>query len=462
MENEIIEKNKEYIVDIIDNGYEGEGIAKINDFTVFVPTAIKGEKCKILIVKVHTTYAYGKILEIIEGSEKRVEPDCSTYKRCGGCNLRHIEYQYTLKMKQQTVQNLISKSTKTPIRVNETIGMVQPYYYRNKLQYPVGLDKNKEIVMGVFAKRTHEIIPVSKCMIQNEKAEEIAKYIFELVKQYNIPPYNEENQTGKIRHIVIKIGIRTNEVMCVVVTNEKKIEREDELVNNIINKFPEVKTVIKNINNKNTNVILGKENIILYGSGYIFDKLGNYKFKISPQSFYQINPSQTEILYNTAINSIIKDKENLKDKVALDLYCGIGTIGIFVAKYFKKIYGIEIVEQAIEDAKENAKINQIENIKFYSGDVEKILPELINTEKIKPDVVFVDPPRKGLDNKTIEILNKTKPEQVIYISCNPATMARDLKILEECYIIKEIQPVDMFPYTSHVECVAVMGIKDNL
>ena len=181
MENEIIEKNKEYIVDIIDNGYEGEGIAKINDFTVFVPTAIKGEKCKILIVKVHTTYAYGKILEIIERSEKRVEPDCSTYKRCGGCNLRHIEYQYTLKMKQQTVQNLISKSTKTPIRVNETIGMVQPYYYRNKLQYPVGLDKNKEIVMGVFAKRTHEIIPVSKCMIQNEKAEEIMGNSFTLL-----------------------------------------------------------------------------------------------------------------------------------------------------------------------------------------------------------------------------------------------------------------------------------------
>lgn len=334
--------------------------------------------------------------------------------------------------------------------------MIQPYYYRNKLQYPVGLDKNKEIVMGVFAKRTHEIIPVSKCMIQNEKAEEIAKYIFELIKQYNIPPYNEENQTGKIRHIVIKIGIRTNEVMCVVVTNEKKIEREDELVNNIINKFPEVRTVIKNINNKNTNVILGKENIVLYGSGYIFDKLGDYKFKISPQSFYQINPSQTEILYNTAINSIMKDKENLKDKVALDLYCGIGTIGIFAAKYFKKIYGIEIVEQAIEDAKENAKINQIENIRFYSGDVEKILPELINTEKIKPDVVFVDPPRKGLDNKTIEILNKTKPEQIIYISCNPATMVRDLQKLENDYIIKEIQPVDMFPYTSHVECVAVL------
>ena len=280
--------------------------------------------------------------------------------------------------------------------------------------------------------------------------------------------------------------------MCVVVTNEKKIEREDELVNNIINKFPEVKTVIKNINNKNTNVILGKENIILYGSGYIFDKLGNYKFKISPQSFYQINPSQTEILYNTAINSIIKDKENLKDKVALDLYCGIGTIGIFVAKYFKKIYGIEIVEQAIEDAKENAKIsirttistinykeaydiirfcednkiknlkiNQIENIKFYSGDVEKILPELINTEKIKPDVVFVDPPRKGLDNKTIEILNKTKPEQIIYISCNPATMVRDLQKLENDYIIKEIQPVDMFPYTSHVECVSVLELKES-
>ena len=459
MKNEIIEKNKEYIVDIIDDGYEGEGIAKINDFTVFVPTAIKGEKCKILIVKVHTTYAYGKILEIIKKSENRVEPDCSTYKRCGGCSLRHIEYQYTLKIKQRMVQNLINKSMKKPINVNETIGMEHPYYYRNKLQYPIGVDQNNKAIMGVFAKRTHEIIPVNNCIIQNEKAEKIAKYIFELIKKYNISAYNEKNQTGQIRHIVIKIGVKTDEVMCIIVTNDKKIEKEEKIVEDIISEFPDVKTIVKNINNKNTNVILGNENMVLYGSGYIFDKLGDYKFKISPNSFYQTNPKQTEILYNIAINSIMEDKDYLKDKIALDLYCGIGTIGIFSAKYFKEIYGIEIIEQAIEDAKENAKINQINNIKFYSGDVEKILPELIKNEKIKPDVIFVDPPRKGLDSRTIEILNKIKPERIIYISCNPATMARDLKILEECYIIKEIQPVDMFPFTSHVECVCVLTLK---
>ena len=455
MENEIIEKNKEYIVDIIDNGYEGEGIAKINDFTVFVPTAIKGEKCKILIVKVHTTYAYGKILEIIERSEKRVEPDCSTYKRCGGCNLRHIEYQYTLKMKQQTVQNLISKSTKTPIRVNETIGMVQPYYYRNKLQYPVGLDKNKEIVMGVFAKRTHEIIPVSKCMIQNEKAEEIAKYIFELVKQYNIPPYNEENQTGKIRHIVIKIGIRTNEVMCVVVTNEKKIEREDELVNNIINKFPEVKTVIKNINNKNTNVILGNKNIILFGDGYIYDELLGFKFKISPMSFYQVNPIQTETLYATAI----KGAELNGDETIFDLYCGIGTIGICASKKIKKLYGIETIPQAIEDAKKNAKENGIENAEFFVGDVEKTLPEFISKNKINADVIFIDPPRKGCDKTALDTILEISPKKIVYVSCNPATLARDLKLLREKYEIGEVTTVDMFPFTGHVECVTVIRLK---
>ena len=455
MENEIIEKNKEYIVDIIDNGYEGEGIAKINDFTVFVPTAIKGEKCKILIVKVHTTYAYGKILEIIERSEKRVEPDCSTYKRCGGCNLRHIEYQYTLKMKQQTVQNLISKSTKTPIRVNETIGMVQPYYYRNKLQYPVGLDKNKEIVMGVFAKRTHEIIPVSKCMIQNEKAEEIAKYIFELVKQYNIPPYNEENQTGKIRHIVIKIGIRTNEVMCVVVTNEKKIEREDELVNNIINKFPEVKTVIKNINNKNTNVILGQENINLYGNGYIEDILGEYKFKISPLSFYQVNPVQAEKLYDLGVSMA----EITKNDIVFDLYCGIGTISLFMSKFAKKVYGIEIVEEAVKMAKENAQNNNVSNTEFFAGDVEIVLDDLINNKGLKADVVMFDPPRKGLDKKSIDNILNIRPKKIVYISCNPATLIRDLADFENEYDIKTIIPVDMFPFTSHIECVATLQLK---
>jgi len=365
MEDSLIEKNKEYIVNIIDNGYDGEGIAKIDNFTIFVPTAIKGEKCKILIVKVCSTYAYGKIIEILEKSNVRKEEDCLTYKRCGGCSLRHIDYQYTLDMKRNMVQNLINKTLNNTIEVSNTIGMKKPYYYRNKLQYPIGKDKNQEPVMGVFAKRTHEIIPINKCIIQNEKAEEVAKYLFELIKQYHIPIYDEKKHTGTIRHIVIKIGIRTNEIMCIIVTNDESIPQENTIVEKIVDRFPEVKTIIKNINSKNTNVILGKKNIVLYGDGYIYDKLGNYIFKISPLSFYQTNPIQTELLYNKAIEFANLSKED----VLCDLYCGIGTIGIFASKFVKKVYGIEIVEEAIEDAKENAKLNNIDNIEFFAGDV---------------------------------------------------------------------------------------------
>jgi 23S rRNA (uracil1939-C5)-methyltransferase len=456
MENSLIEKNKEYIVNIIDNGYDGEGIAKIDNFTIFVPTAIKGEKCKILIVKVCPTYAYGKIIEILEKSNVRKEEDCLTYKRCGGCSLRHIDYQYTLDMKRNMVQNLINKTLNNTIEVSNTIGMKKPYYYRNKLQYPIGKDKNQEPVMGVFAKRTHEIIPISKCIIQNEKAEEVAKYLFELIKQYHIPIYDEKKHTGTIRHIVIKIGIRTNEIMCIIVTNDESIPQENTIVEKIVDRFPEVKTIIKNINSKNTNVILGKKNIVLYGDGYIYDKLGNYIFKISPLSFYQTNPIQTELLYNKAIEFANLSKED----VLCDLYCGIGTIGIFASKFVKKVYGIEIVEEAIEDAKENAKLNNIDNIEFFAGDVEKVFEKILQEKRVTPTAIIVDPPRKGLDNTTIKTILKLNVSKLVYISCNPATMLRDLKMLEEKYFVKKIQPVDMFPFTSHVEVCALLELKN--
>lgn len=450
-----VEKNKEYIVDIIDQGFEGEGIAKIDNFTIFIEGAIKGEKCKILIVKVTTSHAFGKLIEILENSKYRVETDCGTYKRCGGCNLRHIDYEETLNIKQNTVQNLVNKTLNNKINVNMTIGMGNPYNYRNKAQYPVGLDKNNEPVMGVYAKRTHEIIPMRNCMIQNPLSEQIANFVFHFFIQNNVPIYNEKNGKGLLRHIVIKVGIRTHEIMCILVLNGKELKREKELVKLLIKEFPEVKTVVKNINVKNTNVILGNENEVIYGDGYIYDKLGDYTFKISPMSFYQINPVQTEVLYNTAI-----EMANLsKTETLFDLYCGIGTIGIFASTYVKKVYGIEIVKQAIEDAKENASINDIRNIEFFAGDVEKIFEDVLNKNNDKPDVIFVDPPRKGLDRHTIENILNVKPKKVIYISCNPASLVRDLKLLEEKYDVREIQPVDMFPFTSHVECVAVLQLK---
>ena len=452
-----VEKNKKYIVDIVDNGFSGEGIAKIDGFTIFIPEAIKGEKCEILILKVLSSHAYGKIINLLKKSNSRVNEDCATYIRCGGCDLRHMNYESTLDLKRESVQSLVNKAINDKITVKKTIGMENPYNYRNKAQYPVGLDVNNSPAIGVFAKRTHTIIPIQKCMIQTEISQKIANTILEFINKNNIEVYNEKNQKGLFRHIVIKVGKYTNEIMCILVLNKREFKKENELVNILVKEYPNIKTIVKNINTKNTNVILGQENINIYGDGYIKDKLGEFTFKISPMSFYQVNPVQAEILYNTAIKAANLNKED----ILFDLYCGIGTIGIFASKFVKKVYGIEIVPQAIQDAKENAQINNIENAEFIVGDVENAFDELLNKKNIIPTAVIVDPPRKGLDEKTICNLLRIKPEKLVYISCNPATMVRDLAKMENVYSVKDVQPVDMFPFTSHVECVAVMNIKEK-
>ena len=452
-----VKKNEEYIVNIIDNGFEGEGITKIDGFTIFVPNAIKGEEVKILIVKVLTSHAYAKLIEIIKKSENRIEPDCATYKRCGGCNLRHLSYDATLDLKQNIVQNLVKKNLKSCVNVNKTWGMGNPYNYRNKLQYPVGKDKNGNIIVGVFANRTHEIIKTNECLIQNKKANEIAKFIVQLAKKYDISVYDENNQQGLLRHIVIKTGIRTNEIMVILVINGDSLSYQENFLNELKNRYNEIESIVLNINKKNTNVILGDKNINLLGNGYIKDILGDYYFRISPLSFYQVNPVQAEALYNIAIEGLNITKQD----VVFDLYCGIGTISIFASKYAKKVYGVEIVEQAIKDAKWNSEFNKIENTKFIAGDTEKVIDDLINNKKIIPNIVIVDPPRKGLDRNTINNIIKIHPKKIAYISCNPATLVRDLAYLEDMYKIEMIQPVDMFPWTSHVECVAVLELKES-
>ena len=450
-----LQKNQEYIVDIIDNGFEGEGIAKIDGFTIFIPGAIKGEKVRILIVKVLSSHAFGKLLEILEASKYRQEADCSTYKRCGGCNLRHIKYEETLKMKQNAVQSLVNKTLKNKLQVQETIGMDNPYHYRNKAQYPVGIDKKGEPVIGVFANRTHEVIPIENCLIQNPKSEEIAKFILNFIKKEHISIYNEETRKGLFRHIVIKVGIKTGEIMCILVINGKTIPKEEIIIKNLVENFPLIKTIVKNINTKNTNVILGQENINIYGNGHIEDILGEYKFKISPLSFYQVNPIQAEKLYELGV----KMAEISKEDTVFDLYCGIGTISIFMAKYAKKVYGVEIVEDAIKDAKENAKLNNVTNTEFFAGDAKIVLDELINQKKVIPDIVMFDPPRKGLAKNSINDILSIKPKKIVYISCNPATLVRDLAEFESLYEVKSIVPVDMFPFTSHVECVSLLCLK---
>lgn len=454
MKEVYIRKNQTYEVEIIDNGFEGEGIAKIDGFTVFIPNAIKGEKVRIKILKVLSSHAFAKIEEFIEKSDYRESLDCDTYLKCGGCAMRHINYEKTLEIKRNAVLSIFKKQGLN-VDIKETIGMEKPYYYRNKLQYPLGIDNNGNAVMGVFAQRSHRVIQTEKCLIQNEMIQEIATGIFNFIKEKNVPVYNEVKRNGQIRHLVLRIGLKTNEVMVTIVSNEEEIKCEKELVDFIKEKYKNVKTIVKNINSSSTNVILGKKNVILFGNGYIYDELLGFKFKISPMSFYQVNPIQTEILYSKAIQGA----ELSGEETVFDLYCGIGTIGICASNRIKKLYGIETIPEAIEDAKKNASINNIENSEFFVGDVEKALPEFISRNHVNADVIFVDPPRKGCDKTAIETILNIEPKKVVYVSCNPATLARDLKVFSTKYEIKEITPVDMFPFTSHVECVCVLKLK---
>lgn len=453
-----MKKNEELVVEVIDNGINGEGIAKVDGIPVFIPNTIKGEKVKIKILKVLTSYAFGKVIEVLEKSVARVSSDCDTYPRCGGCNLRHCNYKATIEMKKNSVQNTLSKALGRKVEVDEVLEMENPYFYRNKLQYPIGIDRGGNAVMGVYAERSHSIIATNECKIQDELCQRIANYIFDFIRENNIPVYNEKTLKGSIRHIIIRIGRKTNEVMVTLVTNTVEIPKEKEFINSIVSNFKEVKTIAKNINSKNTNVILGDKTVILFGDGYIYDYLGNKKFKISPMSFYQVNPIQTEKLYSKAVEyAKLSGNETI-----FDLYCGIGTIGIFASDKVKKIYGIETIPEAIEDAKQNAKINGIENAEFYSGDVEKVLPELIKTKHLSADVVFIDPPRKGCDKVAIDTILNINPKRLVYVSCNPATLGRDIKLLEEKYELKKLAICDMFCFTHHVECIALLKSKNNL
>ena len=442
----MIKKNEEYIVNIIDNGSNGEGICKIDEFTIFVNGAIKEEKCRIKIVKVNKTFGYGKLLEIIEASPNRVVPDCVSYKKCGGCNLRHINYEYTLKMKRDIIQNLVNKTLDNKIQVEETIGMDNPKYYRNKAIFPVKKIDGKKAV-GIFASRSHDVIEFEECKIQNLEAQQIAKYI---IKNWAGTIYDEQTHTGTLRNIMIRVGSISKEVMVVLVTNGM-IEYD---AKELIKEFPNIKTIIINDNHEITNVVLSNINKIIYGDGVIYDNLNEFRFQISPNSFFQVNSAQTIKMYDEAIKlAELKSTDEI-----CDLYCGIGTISIFASKYVKKVYGIEIVHSSIENAKTNLKINNINNVEFIEGDVEIAFDDFIK-RGIKIDAVIVDPPRKGLDNKTIENLINTKPKKIVYVSCNPATLVRDLHMLENTYNIKQIKPIDNFPYTNHVESVTVLFAK---
>lgn len=447
-----VEKNQEYIIDITSETNEGMGVGRIEGYTIFVDGALMSEKVKILIVKVLKNYAYGKLLEVLEPSIYRTQPQCPAIKRCGGCQIQHMSYEGQLHYKTRIIKDALERiGGLKDIKIHNAIGMEEPWNYRNKAQFPVGM-KNGKINIGFYAPRSHDIIDINTCTIQDSINDKVLELIRDFIIKYDISIYDEKTGKGLIRHIMTRKGFKTGEVMICIVINGEKIPFEDQLVEKLKQNIDNLKTVVLNINKKNTNVILGGKNRVLYGEGYIFDYIGEFKFKISPLSFFQVNPVQTEVLYNKAL-----EYANLTgEETVIDAYCGIGTISLFLSKKAKKVYGVEVVGQAIEDAKENAAINGITNVKFILGESEELIPKLYE-EGIKADVVVVDPPRKGCDEKLLEVIVKMSPKRMVYVSCNPATLARDLKYMtNNGYKVIEVQPVDQFPQTVHVECVVSM------
>ncbi|WP_195433371.1 23S rRNA (uracil(1939)-C(5))-methyltransferase RlmD [Clostridium perfringens] len=452
----MVEKNKEYIFDIISQGYEGEGIAKIdNKYPIFIEGALKGEKVKVRIVKVNKNFAYGKLMEVLEASEERVNPPCDIYKRCGGCKLQHASYKAQLDFKWDRVKDCVSKIGKLdPSIVKYPLGMEEPWRYRNKVQLPIGLI-NGEVKIGFFAPRSHDIIDMESCLIQDEIGDKVVKLTREWIEKFNIRPYNvdgEYDEKGIVRHIMIRRGFTTNEVMVVLVTNGEKLPHKEEFVDLMVKNIPGIKSIIQNINSKKTNVILGLESKTLWGEDTISDYIGDFRFNISPLSFFQVNPIQTEVLYGKAL-----EYANLTgNEEVFDAYCGTGTITLFLSQRAKKVYGVEIIPQAIDNAWINAKENKVENVEFFVGESEVVIPDLIN-KGVKADVVVVDPPRKGCDKKLLDSITNIDAKKIVYVSCDPSTLGRDLQVLEENgYKTLEVQPVDMFPNTSHIECCVLL------
>ena len=442
-----VEKNKIYDVEILGLGTNGEGVGRLNDFTIFIEGALPAEKVTAEIIEVKKNYAVGKLQKILRESSERVKPFCPIYNECGGCQLQHLSYAAQLAWKRRQVVDAVERIGKLHgVEILDTLGMENPLRYRNKMQFPVG----KNLATGCYARGSHKIVDTDSCLIQKESADKVLAAVKKILRRLKISPYDEDSRKGILRHIMSRVGFN-GEVMLVLVTAVKNLPNEKSIIKAIRAELPEVSTIQQNIQAFHNNVILGRETKILYGKPAIKDKIGNLEFNISARSFFQVNTAQAEVLYRTA-----KDFAQLGGReILIDAYCGTGTIGLFMAKNAYKVLGIEIVREAIDDAKRNARENKIRNAEFIVGDVVKVLPHL----ETYADVVVVDPPRAGCDKKVLETFAAMKPARIVYVSCNPATLARDLAILSEWgYTAKKIQPVDMFPFSSHVEAVAQLEL----
>ena len=445
-----MQKNDELILDITDVTSEGSGIGKYGGMAVFVPQTAVGDKALVRVLKVKKTYAYGKLMEIIEPSPDRIEPDCPVFSKCGGCVSRHIDYAAELRLKEQRVYDCIKRIGGIDLKPQPIIYGSNTDCYRNKAQYPVGQDGKA----GFYAFHSHRIIPAAFCKLQPEIFSRIILLCEEWIGRYSISIYNEEVHKGLLRHIYIRTGEKTGEIMITLVINGDKLPFSKELIAELKNLCGEnLKSVQLNINKENTTVILGKKCIVLYGEKYITDILCGVKVRLSPLSFYQVNRAMAEKLYSKA-----REYAEPVGKNILDLYCGAGTIGLSMAKGAKSIIGVEIIPEAVKDAEFNAESNGIDNARFICGDAAKAVGQLAQ-ENIKADVVILDPPRKGCSEELINtVANEFMPKRVVYVSCDPATLARDVRLFSQLgYILKEYTPVDLFPKTSHIEVVSYIS-----
>lgn len=455
-------KNDIVTVEIKDIGISGEGIGKVDGYTLFIKDAVVGDVVEAKIMKAKKNYGYAKLMNIIHSSDMRVLPRCSVARQCGGCQIQEMDYGSQLGFKYEKVRNNLIRlgdiSVELLDRVMEPIcGMEQPFRYRNKAQFPIGKDRNGKLTAGFYAGRTHSIIPIpdGDCVLGVEENKKVLQEILDYMEKYGVEPYDEASHSGLVRHVLIRKGFSTNEIMVCLVINGKMLPHKRELVK----KLTAVKgmtSISCSVNEEKTNVIMGDQIKTIWGKDYITDYIGTVKYQISPLSFYQVNPVQTEKLYGITL-----DYAGLTgEETVWDLYCGIGTISLFLAQKAKRVYGVEIVPQAIDDARNNARINHIHNASFYVGKAEEVLPQKYKEEGIYGDVIVVDPPRKGCEEAVLDTMVKMQPRRIVYVSCDSATLARDVKYLrKQGYELEKVRAVDMFPQTVHVETICKLVRK---
>lgn len=454
----MMKKNDTVTVKIEDLGIHGEGIGRVDGYTLFIKDALAGDVVEAKIMKMKKQYGYARLMKILEPSATRVEPLCPVAKSCGGCQIQAMNYKDQAIFKNNKVKNNLMRiggiEEELLNEVMEPVcAMEDPYRYRNKAQFPIGRDKDGKLVAGFYAGRTHSIIPCKDCVLGVEVNEKILSIVLDFMEEFKIEPYNEETHKGLVRHVLIRFGFTTKEIMVCLIINGRKLPHGEELAKRLA-EIPGMTSITLNVNREKTNVIMGNETLSLWGQDYITDYIGNVKYQISPLSFYQVNPVQTEKLYGTAL-----EYAGLKgEETVWDLYCGIGTISLFLAQKAKQVYGVEIVPPAIEDAKQNAKINGFTNAEFFVGKAEEVLPEKYKKEGIYADIIVVDPPRKGCEEVVLDTMVKMQPKRIVYVSCDSATLARDLKYLREHgYQLTKAKAVDMFPHTGHIEAVVQLS-----